>query len=49
MTSEKELDKLAQKVVDELVFTIGLTNVERTYLALKIYKVTVERENLLDK
>ncbi len=40
----KELDEIAMTVVNDFIFQIGITNVERSYLTSKIQEFTTEKE-----
>ncbi len=40
----KELDEIAKNIVNDLIFQVGKTNVERSYLTSKIQEFTIEKE-----
>lgn len=40
----KELDEIATTVVNDFIFKVGITNVERSYLTSKIQEFTTEKE-----
>jgi hypothetical protein len=40
----KELDEIAKTIVDDFIFKVGMTNVERSYLTSKIQEFTTEKE-----
>ena len=40
----KELDGIAITVVNDFIFKVGITNVERSYLTSKIQEFTTEKE-----
>ncbi len=40
----KVLDGIAREVVNNLIFEIGKTNIERSYLTSKIQEFTIEKE-----
>lgn len=40
----KELDEIARTVVNDFIFRVGMTNVERSYLTSKIQEFTTEKE-----
>lgn len=40
----KELDEIAMTVVNDFIFEVGKTNVERSYLTSKIQEFTTEKE-----
>jgi hypothetical protein len=40
----KELDEIAMTVVNDFIFKVGITNVERSYLTSKIQEFTTEKE-----
>lgn len=39
-----ELDEIAKTVVNDFIFQVGITNVERSYLTSKIKEFTTEKE-----
>ncbi len=39
-----ELDEIAMTVVNDFIFKVGITNVERSYLTSKIQEFTTEKE-----
>lgn len=39
-----ELDEIARTVVNDFIFEIGKTNIERSYLTSKIQDMTIEKE-----
>jgi hypothetical protein len=43
----KELDNIAKTVVDDFIFAVGITNVERSYLTSKIQEFTTEKERYI--
>lgn len=43
----EELDTIAQTVVDDFIFKIGITNVERSYLTSKIQEFTIDKERYI--
>lgn len=43
----KELDNIAKTVVDDFIFAVGITNVERSYLTSKIQEFTIEKERYI--
>jgi len=43
----EELDTIARTVVDDFIFKIGITNVERSYLTSKIQEFTIEKERYI--
>ena len=43
----KELDEIAQTVVNDFIFKVGITNVERSYLTSKIQEFTIEKERTI--
>lgn len=40
----KALDTMARDIVNSLIFYIGKTNVERSYLTSKVQEFTIEKE-----
>lgn len=40
----KELNDIAMTVVNDFIFQVGITNVERLYLTSKIKEFTTEKE-----
>lgn len=40
----EELDNIARTVVDNFIFSVGITNVERSYLTSKIKEFTTDKE-----
>jgi hypothetical protein len=39
-----ELDEIAKTVVNDFIFQVGITNVERSYLTSKIQEFTIDKE-----
>jgi hypothetical protein len=43
----KELDEIANAVVNDFIFQVGITNVERSYLTSKIQEFTIDKERYI--
>lgn len=42
-----ELNEIAKTVVNDFIFKVGITNVERSYLASKIQEYTSDKERTI--
>jgi hypothetical protein len=43
----EELDEIAKTVVNDFIFQVGITNVERSYLTSKIQEFTIDKERYI--
>ena len=43
----KQLDEIATIVVNDFIFQVGITNVERSYLTSKIQEFTIDKERYI--
>ena len=43
----KDLDEIARTIVDDFIFEVGITNIERSYLTSKIQEFTIDKERYI--